>query len=83
VFAVLGLRALYFLVAGALNRLHLLNYGLAIVLGFVGVKMLLEAVHVEIPIPISLGVIVVVLGATTILSLVIPPKDQEKIDSAL
>jgi tellurite resistance protein TerC len=44
VFAVLGLRALYFLVAGALNRLHLLNYGLAIVLGFVGVKMLLEAV---------------------------------------
>lgn len=44
VFAVLGLRALYFLLAGGLKKLHLLNYGLAFVLGFVGVKMLLEAV---------------------------------------
>lgn len=44
VFAVLGLRALYFLLAGGLKRLHLLNYGLAIVLGFVGAKMLLEAI---------------------------------------
>jgi tellurite resistance protein TerC len=83
VFAVLGLRALYFLLAGALNRLHLLNYGLAIVLAFVGVKMLLEAVHVEIPIGISLAVIVGVLGATTVLSLLIPPKDQEKVDTSL
>jgi tellurite resistance protein TerC len=77
VFAILGLRSLYFLLAGALNRLHLLNYGLAIVLGFVGVKMILEAVHVEIPIWLSLAVIVVVLGTTTILSLKIPPKEEE------
>jgi tellurite resistance protein TerC len=81
VFAVLGLRALYFLLAGGLNRLHLLNYGLAIVLAFVGVKMLLEAVHVTIPIGVSLAVIIVVLGATTILSLMIPPKDPDKIDT--
>ncbi len=79
VFAILGLRALYFLLAGGMDRLHLLNYGLAVVLAFVGVKMLLEAVHVDIPIPISLGVIVVVLGATTVLSLMIPPKKQEEI----
>jgi tellurite resistance protein TerC len=77
VFAILGLRSLYFLLAGALNRLHLLNYGLAIVLGFVGIKMILEFFHVEIPIPVSLGVIVVVLGATTFLSLKFPPKEQE------
>jgi tellurite resistance protein TerC len=77
VFAILGLRSLYFLLAGALNRLHLLNYGLAVVLGFVGIKMILEAVHVEIPIWLSLAVIVVVLGTTTILSLKFPPKEQE------
>jgi tellurite resistance protein TerC len=49
VFAILGLRALYFLLAGGLNRLHLLNYGLAIVLGFVGIKMLLEGVPCSEP----------------------------------
>jgi tellurite resistance protein TerC len=77
VFAILGLRSLYFLLAGALNRLHLLSYGLAIVLGFVGVKMILEAVHVEVPIWLSLSVIVVVLGATTILSLKIKPREAK------
>ena len=97
VFAVLGLRALYFLLAGGLKRLHLLNYGLAIVLGFVGVKMLLEAVgcsteglfcsieegegHIAIPIWLSLTVIVTVLSLTTVLSLMIPPPDEPK-DSA-
>ncbi|MFN2488307.1 MAG: TerC family protein [Actinomycetota bacterium] len=80
VFAILGLRALYFLLAGGMDRLHLLNYGLAIVLAFVGVKMLLEAVHVEVPIWLSLAVIVVVLGATTVLSLKIPPKEGKEID---
>jgi tellurite resistance protein TerC len=80
IFAILGLRALYFLLAGSINRFHLLKYGLAVVLGFVGAKMLLEAVHVEIPILLSLGVIVAVLTATVILSLKIPPsaEAQEK-----
>jgi tellurite resistance protein TerC len=92
VFAVLGLRALYFLLAGGLKKLHLLNYGLAFVLGFVGVKMLLEAVgcntqglfcevdhgdgHIQIPIWLSLIVIVTSLGLTTVLSFKIPPKDD-------
>jgi tellurite resistance protein TerC len=78
VFAILGLRALYFLLAGSMDRFHLLNYGLAIVLGFVGAKMLLEAVHVEIPIWLSLTVIVVVLTVTIVLSLKIEPSDEEK-----
>jgi tellurite resistance protein TerC len=75
VFAILGLRALYFLLAGAMDRLHLLNYGLAVVLAFVGLKMLLEAVAIEIPIWLSLVVIILVLGITTWLSLKIPPKE--------
>ena len=78
VFAILGLRSLYFLLAGALNRLHLLNYGLAFVLGFVGVKMLLEAVHVEVPILLSLAVIIGALGVTTVLSLKTEPPEKKK-----
>ena len=80
VFAVLGLRALYFTLAGAMNRLHLLHYGLAVVLGFVGVKMIVELFHIEIPIWLSLGVIIGVLAITTVLSLKIPPKDNGKKD---
>lgn len=62
--AILGLRALYFLLAGLLDRLHFLHFGLAAILGFVGAKMLL-AKWVEVPVTLSLGIIVViVLGAT-------------------
>ncbi|MFN2594119.1 MAG: TerC family protein [Actinomycetota bacterium] len=75
VFAILGLRAVYFLVAGAMDRLHLLNYGLAVILGFVGAKMLLEAAHVDIPIWLSLVVIVGVLAVTGVLSMIIPPQE--------
>lgn len=74
VFAILGLRALYFLLSGSMDRFHLLNYGLAIVLGFVGTKMLLEAVDVHVNTFLSLAVIIVVLGTTVVLSLKIPPK---------
>ena len=81
VFAILGLRALYFLLAGAVSRLHLLRYGLGIILAFVGVKMLLGAVDVHIPIWASLLFITVVLAATTYLSLKIPPpKDKKGLD---
>lgn len=76
VFAILGLRALYFLIAGAMDRIHLLNYGLAVILAFVGVKMLLEAADLVIPIWLSLVVIVGVLIITAILSLMVPPKDR-------
>lgn len=81
VFAILGLRALYFLLADFMGRFHLLKYGLALILGFVGVKMLIEMgipvidLEVHVPIWLSLLVIVAVLGITGFLSLKIPPKD--------
>jgi tellurite resistance protein TerC len=78
VFAILGLRAIYFLLAGSMDRFHLLNYGLAIILGFVGAKMLLEAVHLEVPIWLSLTVIVVVLAVTIVASLKTEPSAEEK-----
>jgi tellurite resistance protein TerC len=61
VFAVLGLRAMFFLLAGMADRFHLLPYGLAIVLMFIGAKMLLIDVY-KMPITISLGVVAAVLS---------------------
>jgi tellurite resistance protein TerC len=75
-FALLGLRALFFLVTGLLDRLVYLSTGLAIILAFIGVKLVLHWGHTlndrvpEIPILVSLGVIVLVLAATTAASLV-------------
>jgi len=66
--AILGLRSLYFALAGSLQRFEYLSWGLAVVLGFVGFKMLLvEVVH--IPIYLSLGVIVVAVGGSIVASL--------------
>jgi tellurite resistance protein TerC len=73
VFAILGLRAMYFLLAGMHERFHLLSYGLAIVLVFIGTKMLLLDIY-KIPVSWSLGFTVVVLALTMILSLKIPPR---------
>jgi tellurite resistance protein TerC len=78
VFAILGLRALYFLLADSIDRFHLLKYGLAVILGFVGTKMLLEVVHVDVPIWLSLPFIVVVLALTVVLSLKLPPSEEAK-----
>ena len=74
-FALMGLRQLYFLIGGLLKRLVHLSYGLSVILGFIGVKLVLHAlpesgVHVpEISIPFSLGFIVLVLTVTTLTSL--------------
>lgn len=73
VFAILGLRAMYFLLAGMHERFHLLSYGLAIVLGFIGTKMLLIDIY-KIPIVWSLGFTVATLALTMLLSLRIPAK---------
>ena len=73
VFAILGLRAMYFLLAGMHERFHLLSYGLAIVLVFIGAKMLLIDVY-KIPVAWSLGVTIAVLAVTMLLSLRVPPK---------
>ena len=68
VFAILGLRAMYFLLAAVANKFHLLNYGLAIILVFIGTKMCLIDVY-KIPVAVSLGVVVGVLAITMLLSL--------------
>ena len=103
VFALMGLRQLYFLIGGLLSRLVYLSFGLAVVLGFIGVKLVLEALHEnelpfinggehvdavpEIPIWLSLLVILGTLAVTTVASLVkvrrtpvveeqVPPEDD-------
>ena len=68
VFAILGLRALYFAIAGVMEKLHYLKVGLSLVLVFVGAKMLLAGVY-QIPIVVSLGVIAVLLAGTIVASL--------------
>ncbi|HRA03355.1 MAG TPA: hypothetical protein PLM54_09020, partial [Thermomonas sp.] len=73
VFAVLGLRAMFFLLQGMADRFHLLPYGLALVLMFIGVKMLLIDVY-KIPITLSLAVVAATIGTTIALSLLRPQK---------
>jgi tellurite resistance protein TerC len=68
VFAVLGLRSLYFVLAGAVRRFTALRPALSIVLGFVGVKMLVSG-WLEIPIGVSLGVVASVLAGAVVVSL--------------
>jgi tellurite resistance protein TerC len=75
VFAILGLRAMYFLLAGCYARFHLLSYGLAIVLVAIGAKMLLVDVY-KIPVAWSLAFTVIVLAATMALSLRTPSKGR-------
>lgn len=75
VFAILGLRAMYFLLAGMQERFHLLTYGLALVLVFIGAKMLLIDVY-KIPVAWSLGVTIALLAASILLSIWIPPQGK-------
>jgi TerC family integral membrane protein len=98
VFALMGLRQLYFLIGGLLRRLIYLSYGLAILLGFIGVKLVLHAMHTnelafvnggehigwapEIPIWLSLAIIVGTLAVTAVVSLAVSSRmSQEEIDS--
>jgi tellurite resistance protein TerC len=92
VFALMGLRQLYFLIGGLLKRLIYLSYGLAVLLGFIGLKLILHAMHEnelpfvnggehiewapDIPIWLSLGAIVVILGTTTVASLTVSGRQK-------
>ena len=73
IFAILGLRAMYFLLAAVAAKFHLLSYGLAVILVFIGTKMLLIDVY-KIPVLVSLGVVVSILAVTMVLSLKTAPK---------
>jgi tellurite resistance protein TerC len=76
IFAILGLRALYFALAGMMGKFHYLKIGLSAVLVFVGAKMLLAGFY-KIPILASLGVIVALLGASVVASLLRRPATPE------
>ncbi|GAA2730257.1 TerC family protein [Pedococcus aerophilus] len=92
-FALMGLRQLYFLIGGLLKRLVYLSLGLAVLLAFIGVKLVLHAMHEnelpfinggehiewapDIPISVSLGAIVLILGVTTVASLLKTRKDDK------
>jgi tellurite resistance protein TerC len=67
VFAILGLRAMFFLLQAAASRFHLLNYGLAVILVFIGTKMVLIDVF-KIPVAVSLGVVMGILAITMVWS---------------
>ena len=67
VFAILGLRAMFFLLQAVASKFHLLNYGLAVVLVFIGTKMVLIDIY-QIPVAVSLAVVVAILAVTMVLS---------------
>jgi len=69
ILAVMGLRSLYFALAGVIEKFYYLSYGLAVILGFLGVKMIISDFY-KIPVPISLGVVVGILIIAGLLSVV-------------
>lgn len=75
IFAIIGLRSLYFLLSGMAGRFPYLKYGISVILFFVGVKMLISH-HVKVPVPLSLGVIVCILALSIFASKIFPPKEQ-------
>jgi tellurite resistance protein TerC len=79
VFAVLGLRALYFLLAGMADRFHLLSYGLALVLVFIGIKMLLIDLY-KIPVGYALIGVAILIGGAIALSVLRPPVRPADVD---
>jgi len=79
IFAILGLRSLYFMLAGAVDKFHMLKYGLGVVLVFVGLKMVwLDGMFGgKFPVSVSLGIIAAVIGGSILLSLVFPKAGDE------
>jgi len=85
IFAILGLRSLYFLLAGVIDKFHYLQTGLSVVLGFVGIKMLTESISsyvmehpIHFPIEWSLGFIGLVLASSVVISLLFPKATDEQ-----
>ena len=76
VFAILGLRSMYFALAGLMDIFHYLNYGLAVILSFIGVKMVLSG-WVHIPTGWALGMVASVLALSVIASLIWPKRENQ------
>jgi len=81
VFAILGLRALYFALAGIMRLFHYLPYGLSLILVFVGIKMLLVDIY-KIPIGLALGTVATILIVSVLASMIWPPKEEASPTSA-
>lgn len=81
VFAILGLRALYFLLAGVMEMFRFLQIGLALVLTFIGCKMLVSEFW-KIPIGLSLGVVAAILAASVLVSLLFPKQEEKHVQAA-
>ncbi|MBB6372328.1 TerC/Alx family metal homeostasis membrane protein [Chryseobacterium shigense] len=77
IFAILGLRSLYFLLANFIHMFSKLSYGLAIILSFIGIKMLI-APWIHIPSPVSLGIVGGVLVLSVLASIVFPEKEEDE-----
>ncbi len=80
IFAVLGLRAKFFLLAGMLDKFHLLQKGLSFILVFIGAKMLLEYFSIDIPIGVSFGIIILTLVGSIVISLLLPQKKGDLLE---
>lgn len=76
VFAILGLRSLYFVLAGAIEYFRYLKYGLSIVLVFIGVKMLIEYWHIKLPTTASLGIVAGIILLSVIISVLATRRDH-------
>jgi tellurite resistance protein TerC len=76
VFAILGLRSMYFVLAGMMDRFHYLHYGLSLILVFIGVKMLVSHYY-AIPTGVALAIVALVLGMSIVVSLLRPVKAPE------
>lgn len=81
IFAVLGLRSLFFLLRGAVTKFQFLQQGIAIVLVFIGLKMLVEYFNIHVPIYISLMMIVVCLGGSIVYSIQVTKRNSKKLDN--
>ena len=78
IFAVLGLRSLFFLLKGAVNKFEYLQQGIAIVLIFIGLKMLAEIFHIKVPIMVSLLVIVICLVGSMLYSIQVTKRRKKR-----
>jgi tellurite resistance protein TerC len=78
IFAILGLRSLYFALAGVVGLFHYLNYGLAFILSFIGVKMLISGIY-TIPIHWALLVVLSILISSVVLSLLFPKSKEQEV----
>ncbi|KZE80994.1 hypothetical protein AV926_09485 [Myroides marinus] len=81
IFAILGLRSLYFLLANFIHMFSKLPYGLAVVLSFIGVKMLISP-WIHIPSPVSLGIVGSILVISVVISVMFPDKKEDDIEKA-